>query len=323
MIRLEGTTVNVIPPTGAKFLIGDMTDWEKSPIKINSEIQLDFPEKSYVEYAFLDSENKPFADPENALLAQNPWWTYPRAIMLEGFEFPKLPNPTIKPLLSRNRLESKILGANRRYMVYQCDVNPLTTVYVQDGVAYYRMGNMADKVQELFEQGKIQSLRLVFVEPEDRNHDYKFNLRYEQFLLEELLPAVEAEFGKTKRNALWGASLGGVVSLWLAFRNPETFPLVGAQSPCLTLEPNNPDAFQAKEWLTELFRESPAVGIKIFSETGIIEWLCEPNRRFEMVLVDKKYDHFYQEHASGHNWVTWRLGLEVGLHYLFHQTETV
>jgi enterochelin esterase-like enzyme len=36
-------------------------------------------------------------------------------------------------------------------------------------------------------------------------------------------------------------------------------------------------------------------------QTGQIEWLLAPNRRFAAVLADKGYCHIYEELPSGHN----------------------
>ncbi len=51
-------------------------------------------------------------------------------------------------------------------------------------------------------------------------------------------------------------------------------------------------------------------------DTGQIEWLLAPNRRFVAMLVDKDSVHSYNERPGGHNWATWEQGLEPGLKYL-------
>ena len=61
-------------------------------------------------------------------------------------------------------------------------------------------------------------------------------VRYEHFLLEEFLPAVERKFrirpGRANR-AVSGVSMGGYGALHLAFRHPELFCAVSAHSPAL------------------------------------------------------------------------------------------
>jgi enterochelin esterase-like enzyme len=96
---------------------------------------------------------------------------------------------------------------------------------------------------------------------------------------------------------------------------------VGSQSGCLTAAPRGgrPDAnyHHDPEWLTDLFASAPARPVRLYVDTGQIEWLLASNRRFAAVLADRRYAHSYREHPSGHNWTTWEQGLEPGLLHLF------
>lgn len=59
---------------------------------------------------------------------------------------------------------------------------------------------------------------------------------YETFLLEELLPFLEATYSLSRRaeeRAVIGSSLGGLLALHLGWRHPKQFGLVGAMSPSL------------------------------------------------------------------------------------------
>jgi len=173
----------------------------------------------------------------------------------------------------------------------------------------------------LLEQDAIKPVRMVLVEPKDRQAEYWFNERYEAFLLEEILPSVEHLYGATEERGLWGASLGGLVSAWLAWRNPHMFSKVGSQSGCFTAHPSGGDEYHDPEWLTAQFTETPAELVRFYIETGQVEWLLAPNRRFAAMLTDRGYPHCYQERPSGHNWATWEQGLEPGLVYLFDKSE--
>lgn len=318
MVEVSNRQVTFIPPAQARFLIGDFTDWDKRPLPISEPIRLEFPAGAYLEYAFMDEAGRPFPDPDNPHKAQNPWWTYPRAVELPGFRFeaPPLPHGEGKGV-HRHRLESKVYQASRRYYVYEPSGEPSATLYVQDGVAYYRTAQFADIAEALCERGEIQPIRMVFVEPEDRTREYTFDERYERFLLEELIPAVESQYGPTPERALWGASLGGLVSAWIAFRNPDKFQKVGTQSACLTAEPGSENRYTAPEWLTAQYAQAERLPLRFYCETGQIEWLLAPNRRFAALLADKGYPHAYLERKSGHNWMTWRQGLAPGLRFLF------
>ncbi len=317
MVEIHLRSVTFHPPENARYLVGDFTDWERKPISISGPLTLEFPVGAYLEYAFLDAEKKPFPDPHNPHKAQNPWWSYPRAIELPGLSFITPHAPSQPAEVHRHRVDSKIFGSTRRYYVYQPSKNPVSTLYIHDGVAYYRTAKFNEVAQALCESGQIQPVRLVFIEPEDRRVEYWFNERYEAFVVDEILPAVENHYGPTPARGLWGASLGGAVSAWMGFRNPQLFQVVATQSACLTLEPGSEDSYTAPEWLTQQYANSEKLGLSFYCETGQLEWLLPANRRFAAMLADKGYRHSYFERASGHNWMTWRQGLEPGLRFLF------
>jgi len=316
MVEVHLRSVTFIPPKNARFLVGDFTDWDKKPIPLEQPLRLEFPAGAYVEYAFLDEGGRPFPDPDNPHQAQNPWWSYPRAIELPGFSYAAPHEPSRNAEVHRHKIDSKVFGAARRYYVYEPDQKPVATLYVQDGVAYYRTARFNDLAQGLLECSDIEAVRIVFIEPEDRRVEYWFNERYEQFVLGEILPAIETHYGKTEQRGLWGASLGGAVSAWMALRNPELFQVVATQSACLTLEPGGNDSYTGAEWLAQQYASSEHLPLRFYCETGQIEWLLAPNRRFAAILSDKGYAHAYQERPSGHNWMTWRQGLVPGLRYL-------
>ena len=317
MVEVHSRSVTFHPPANATYLIGDFTDWERRPIPLAGPLTLEFPQGAYLEYAFLSTDGKPFPDPDNPHKAQNPWWNYPRAIELPGFHYqsPKLPSSTAE--VHRHRLESKAFGATRRYYVYNPPQPVQITLYVHDGVAYYRTAKLNEVAQGLLEANQIEPIRIVFIEPEDRRAEYWFNPKYEEHVVQEIIPAVESHYGPTQQKALMGASLGGLVSSWLAFRNPDLFQKLATQSACLTASPDGGNSFTDPEWLTEQYAQFSTLDLRFYCETGQIEWLLAPNRRFAAMLADKGYRHSYLERPSGHNWMTWRQGLEPALRFLF------
>lgn len=107
------------------------------------------------------------------------------------------------------------------------------------------------------------------------------------------------------------------MSIWLAWRHPDVFTHVSSQSVCLTAMPGGGNAYHDPEWLSEQMRQTPRQPFRLYVETGQIEWLLAPNRRFAALLADKNYLHSYREWPSGHNWTTWEQGLVPGLLSLF------
>ena len=183
MVEVKGRYVTFTPPSQATHLIGDFSDWDKKPIPISGPISLEFPPGAYLEYAFQDASGTPFPDPDNPHKAQNPWWSYPRAVELPGFREQAAPLPSQSVNVHRHRLESKVFGSGRRYHVYEPSKPARVTLYVHDGVAYYRTAKLADIAEALCEQNLIEPVRLVFLEPEDRRVEYWLNPRYETYIL--------------------------------------------------------------------------------------------------------------------------------------------
>ncbi|KGQ21429.1 alpha/beta fold hydrolase [Thermus filiformis] len=308
MVQIGRRHVTFIPPEGARYLVGDFTDWERNPIPLDGPLTLEFPEGAYVEYAFLDEEGKPFPDPENPEKADNPWWTYPRAIRLPGHRFEAPPEPQKEPRVDRHRL------GERRFYVAETGPDPQATVVAQDGVAFYRTGGLHKVAQALLEAGEVPPARLVFVEPIDRSREYRFDEGYEEEF-HRVLEEVERTYGPLGEVVLVGASLGGLFSLWQALRHPGRFPKVLALSPALKAHPGGQDTYRDQEWLLERYREAERLP-RVYLEVGLLEWLLAPTRRFAALLADRKAPHAYRERPSGHNWVTWKQALAPGLRYL-------
>lgn len=318
MIKIHDEFVTFIPPEGATYLMGDFTDWDERPLPIKGPMTIEFPQGAYIEYAFLDAQKQPLADFSNTDLPKNPWYDYHRAITLPHNHFRRPPrSQTFRGSISRYTIESKFFTGQRIYYVYEPVSSPSATIYVHDGEAYYQKLQFHEVADALIGQEVIQPVRLVFIEPYDRKSEYWFNERYEAFLLEEILPCVDLLYGKTIQRGLWGASLGGLVSTWLAWRNPHLFTKIASQSGCFTASPEGSDEYHDPEWLTAQLAEAPYKPLRFFVQTGQLEWLLAPNRRFTAMLADKGYAHQYQEQPGGHNWATWEQGLEPGLIYLF------
>ncbi len=53
------------------------------------------------------------------------------------------------------------------------------------------------------------------------------------WLVETVIPAVEGQFRTTGKRSLFGSSLGGLISLYAFFRDPDRFAFVGAMSPAV------------------------------------------------------------------------------------------
>lgn len=104
-------------------------------------------------------------------------------------------------------MERHRLG-ERRFYVAKTGEASRTTVVAQDGVAFYRTAGLHKVAQALLERGEIPPVRLVFVEPIDRNREYRFSEAYEAEF-HRILGEVEKAYGPWGRWSWWGPPWGG------------------------------------------------------------------------------------------------------------------
>ena len=316
--------VDITVPAWAEQVVSDLTDMERNPHPVDaaqvSKFTLDLPDDAYFEYAFVAADGTWRADPANDLKAENPW--YPNVSAVEGPDYTPSPfaNPetTAGGRVLRQRLESQALGQTRRLILYTpkgYEAEGLPTVFVQDGTAYYRIARLADVLEALLQKNLVRPAHLVFIEPQDRAAEYRFNPDYRSFITDELLPNLE-ELEQTDERILMGASLGGLVSATLALKHPDVFSTVVSQSGAFIGSPKELDFYRGEtSWVLEELEKREKVDLRWYVETGTLEWLTEINRRVRDVLEAKGYDYSYQERNAGHNWTNWRNGLADALKF--------
>ena len=302
------------PPAWATHLVGDPTDWLRAPLPLPLAQPLTLPDDARVEYAFLDAHGTVRADPSDAGGARNPWWPQARALVGSAYH----PDPLLARLdeapagtLTRHRIESTSFKRPRRVLVYAPAGHveaSLPVVFVQDGVAWHHIGQLDRVLEALLADGRARPARLVFVEPQDRTREYRFDEAFARFMIDELVPWVDGAFPGTGERMLMGASLGGLVSGWLAWERQGLFSTVIALSGAFLFGPGDDPAesFQGTEWLVQQIRAEPPRQIRWVLSSGTFEWLTPANRRLYDALSRQGYDVSYRERSGGHNWTTWR-----------------
>src|SRR5262245_52874543 len=99
-------------------------------------------------------------------------------------------------------------------------------------------GGAFNLVQDLWERKQIGEFLIVTPEAGATFYinSHSGRVRYEDFLVQEFFPGIEARYrvgaGRSNRGVS-GASMGGYGALHLAFRHPEIFAAVSAHSPAL------------------------------------------------------------------------------------------
>jgi enterochelin esterase-like enzyme len=193
-------------------------------------------------------------------------------------------------------------GTTRRYWVYvpagYDDSVPASLMVFQDGHVYldpkgiFRTSTVFDN---LAYRGEIPTVIGVFIDPVSRNAEYDaFNGRYADFLLNEILPAVRANYSITddpNRWAICGGSSGGNCALTVAWHRPEYFRrVVSMQGSFVQIPGGNP--------YPHLIETTPPKPLRIFmsAESRDLNW-NEPefnwfssNLRVAAALAERGYD---------------------------------
>jgi enterochelin esterase family protein len=335
--------ISISVPAWVTAIYSDLSDWHRNPNAAkealehardnNDTWQLELPDDVYFEYAFVDGDGEQHPDPNNDRQADNPW--YPAARVITGSAYHADPHAELTrsdpddDLLGdvrRGRLESRYLAERRRYTIYTPKGHegaPLPTVYVQDGVAYYRYAKLHVVLEALIREGAIRPAHLVFIEPNDRNVDYSFNEHYWAFVEAEVIAAVEDTVACDGERIAMGASLGAFVSACIARHMPHLFATVVAQSGAFLGTPEHRDAYAAKDsWLLEavsleavsleavsleVVQPESAESLRWYLSCGTLDWLLDVNRNLAEVLQkSQKNTVRYVERSAGHNWATWK-----------------
>jgi glucoamylase len=294
-------------------LAGDMTSWNPGRILMQDvaenlkAVQLDFAQAARAEYKLiadgkwiLDEANPSKLD--NGVGGENSVFTMPgyKPTMwdkdLDGF------NPTLEII----EINSKVYGETRKVQVYApalsaTESKPLPVLYFQDGGEYFKRAKAVQTALNLENKGKIKPFIMVFLNPKDRNKEYWASDDYAKFLATEVVPVIDAKYGTIKNRegrAILGASLGGITSVWVALKYPETFARIGGQSSSFWV-----DNERVVKELAKLDAEK--IKFRFYFDDGTLEGV-EDSRRVNVMLRGKGFPVVYVEGETGHNWTSWR-----------------
>lgn len=221
---------------------------------------------------------------------------------------PKAPHGKIQAF----RFHSEIMDNNRIIHVYlPPGYNPSETypvIYAQDGSDYLRFGFFDNVLDNLIKEELITKVLAVFIDPTDRLSEYDLNDNYTDFLLRELVPYIDARYSTIRnpsKRLVMGASFGGLISTYAAFKHPEVFGKAASQSGYLS---------RKNDRIIHELGKSSKKKIEFYLDCGTYETnvglmfgnFIEGNRRMRKTLQKKGYKLVYQEFHEGHNWGNWR-----------------
>lgn len=308
-------------------VVGDFTGWAPRGLVMRdvpgTDVKyytIDFPQTARAEYKLI-ADGEWVLDPlnpnrnDNGVGGENSNVTMPAyhapARLLEARSAADGPGGSTVltaplPAFTFDEVPSRFLGGPRKISIflprsYANGSTRLPVLYVQDGSEYIRRAQAAVIADRMIEEKKVAPFIIVFVDPADRMKEYWADDRFADFMAEELVPYVDANY-RTRRDrdgrALLGASLGGVISIWTALRHPDLFARVGAQSPALQIDD--------ERVLTALSKLDPSARpFRFYVDVGTME-PTSGARRAQVMLRAKGFPVTYRESQSGHNYTTWR-----------------
>ncbi len=301
---------------------GDMTGWNPGRVFMQEigenlkAVQLDFAPAARMEYKFiadgnwiLDAMNPNKMD--NGVGGENSIFTMPEykpTIWDKGQTF-KIEGSAEEWIIDKNTEEFEIATKSfgtRKIKVYlppsyEKSKERFPVLYFQDGTEYFLKAKAAEQQGNLVKAGKIKPFIMVFVDPKDRMKEYWANDDYAKFLATEVVPMIDAKYRTIKNRegrAILGASLGGITSVWVGLKYPETFARIGGQSSSFWV-----DNERVVKELAKL--DAAKTKFRFYFDDGTLEGV-EDTRRVNVMLRGKGFPVVYVEGETGHNWTSWR-----------------
>ncbi len=310
-------------------LIGDFTGWAASPLALDSRepgvyaVEVTLPRDAYVEYCFIRHFRESTHDTDINERAPDPY--NPRVIWngVKGINhYATMPDFVFSSLtmrgagVARGKIsEHDLFGGHtlgnthRKVFLYHPPVDaPVPLVIVWDGTDYLERASLNIIVDNLIAQGRIRPIALALIENAGggRFAEYAMNEATATYARRILLPCAKKHLRLLDEDAqpgchgVLGASMGGLMALYTGLRAPDIFGQVVSQSGAFFIDPDRETML-----IDDLIRLAPLAPLKIWQDTGTLEWLLDGNRTMHTLLTERGYDVRYHEFAGGHNYTMW------------------
>lgn len=160
-------------------------------------------------------------------------------------------------------------------------------------------------LEKLVASGEIPpTIAVVLDTSTERPTDIANRAKFDRFVTANLLPWLRVKLGRLpepKNVVIAGFSVGGLTAAYVAYRNPDVFGNVLAQSGAFWR--GSEGSNEPAEWLTNEFRNRPRLPLRFYIEVGSEETrrtpngvvFVEANRHLRDVLAMKKYVFRYSE----------------------------
>jgi len=318
-------------------LRGDMLGERSQVLQRVPNTRLWFDRRRYEPDARLDyhllADGRDVGDPRNPRPAPSRYG--PRAeLRMPQFHDAELwrPRPGVaKGKLTQHTVASSLYPSTRRVVIYTpAEYEPrqrYPSVLFHDGGDYLDLAGAATILDNLHARRAIPPCVAVFVDPSvehGRVVDYDLNQAYAGSICDELLPWLAKRVSTSDdpaRRATVGASLGGLIALYIAVQRPDRFGLVAAQSAY---------AGRSGDSIIQLYRRAQQLPLRVHQIVGTYETevgslergpaeadFVRANRALRDVLRERSAAAGYAEYHDGHAWGLWRARLGDALRFLF------
>ncbi len=295
---------------------------------------LDLPRRSRMEYKLAihhGGRTTLERDPLNPHLAQDPFGAN-SVVRGDGYEPPEwaeFDDWARHGEMRRIAVDSRAFGERRVVDVYLPAYYRRTRRYplliAHDGPDYVQFASLVHVLDNLIHRHEIPPMIVAMTRATDRMQEYAADRRHSDFLVDELLPTLDAELPlvpDTAARGLLGASFGAVASLACAWHRPGVFGRLMLQSGSFVFTDIG-DHGRGPIWdpvveFVNAFRKTPGLPAeRIHLSCGVYEGLIYYNRSLVPLLQDTGAEVRFLEARDGHNWENWRDHLRSGLTWLF------
>ncbi len=196
---------------------------------------------------------------------------------------------------------------------------------VHDGRDYVEFARLKLALDQLIHRLELPPMIVALTNADDRMREYAADPRHADFLVNDLLPQLEAAYPLVREPAargLVGASFGALAALSTAWRHPGLFGRLLLQSGSFAFTDIGQHDMGAiwdpvVEFVNQFRRRPGKPSEKVFLSCGRYEGLIYFNRSMVPLLQDTGMEVRYREANDGHNWENWRDRLREGLSWLF------
>lgn len=212
--------------------------------------------------------------------------------------------------------------------------NPLKTypvLYMQDGQNLFfsdeafggEHWRMLETMAVLDSMYAIEQVIVVGIYPNSREHNYTSPgwESYGRFIVEQLKPTIDTNYRtdtKPQNTAVIGSSLGGVVSLYLAWEYPDVFGMAGCMS----------STFGWRDDLFSRISNGSKRNIRIYLDSGWPADNFEVTRNMRALLDKKGYGSnndllYFAFPRAAHNEQFWAMRSHIPFQYFFQHKSGV